>query len=258
EGNGYVGLVALLGLALIAIAATRRQLRPRLVLPWLAVGIFALLVTYDGTLGTIIRSLPVFNRSINVRWVSIVAFAVLMLSAFGWDWLARQVTERDDMPSEARWPQRWLGTAGMILLAEGAVIMAIHAAGLLPTPEMQSNGPWLMVNDNYRFYWTIWAVGSALAALGATALWAARWRARWAGFALLCLVLLVDLWSLTYTITPSAPAEDYFPQTTFLTQVKTLVPPAERILVEGDGMPANSALVYAIRDWRAQDPMISE
>ncbi|MFL5733032.1 MAG: hypothetical protein ACJ78Q_07495, partial [Chloroflexia bacterium] len=91
EGNGYVGLVAILGLGLVIAAAFRRRLAFRLALPWLAIGIFAWLVTYDDLLGTVIRGLPGFNQSVNVRWVSIIAFALLVVSAFGWDWFARTI-----------------------------------------------------------------------------------------------------------------------------------------------------------------------
>src|SRR5439155_18463994 len=61
EGNGYVGLVALLGLGLAGAAAAKRRLRFRLVVPWAIIGLFAWLVTYDDTLGTPIRALPGFN-----------------------------------------------------------------------------------------------------------------------------------------------------------------------------------------------------
>ncbi|MFL5732746.1 MAG: hypothetical protein ACJ78Q_06050, partial [Chloroflexia bacterium] len=137
-------------------------------------------------------------------------------------------------------------------------LMVIHAAGLVPAPQMESNGPWLMVNDNYRFYWAIWAVGVALAVLGATALWAAPWKGRtWAAGAL-ALVLVIDLWRLLFTVNGAAPASEYYPDTSFLRQVRDNVPSTERVLVEGEGIPANTAMIYGIRDWRAQDALLTE
>jgi hypothetical protein len=260
EGNGYVGLVALLGLAFVVAAAWQRRLRLRLALPWVAIGLFAWLVTYDGTLGTFIRGLPGFSQNVNVRWVSIVAFSALVASAFGWDWFARRIHARpaSGTGAQASWPQGRLGTVGIVLLVEGVALMAIHAAGLLPPPQMESNGPWLMVNDNYRFYWIIWTIGVALAALGASALWAAKWRGPRVGFVLLCAIVVVDLWRLLFTVNGTAPASQYYPQTSFLQQVKDLVPSPERILVEGEGLPPNTAMVYDIRDWRAQDALLTE
>jgi hypothetical protein len=69
---------------------------------------------------------------------------------------------------------------------------------------------------------------------------------------------VVDLWQLLITINPTAPAEYYFPRTGFIDQMKALLPPAERVVAQGESFPANSGLIYNIRDWRAQDPMISE
>src|SRR5207248_4879061 len=67
EANGYVGLVALLGLGLAGVAAARRRLRLRLAVPWVVIGLVAWLITYDVVLGTPIRRLPGFNQSVNVR-----------------------------------------------------------------------------------------------------------------------------------------------------------------------------------------------
>jgi hypothetical protein len=89
--SSYVGLVALCGVVLLLVAALRRGLAMRLVLPWVGVGVFAWLVTYDVTVGGLIRALPIFSLNANVRWVGVVSFAVLVLGSFGWDWLARVV-----------------------------------------------------------------------------------------------------------------------------------------------------------------------
>ncbi|HMA33389.1 MAG TPA: hypothetical protein VKY74_02830, partial [Chloroflexia bacterium] len=90
--NGYIGLVAILGVALAGGAALRRQVRGRLLAPWVAIGLLAWLITYDDALGTTIRRWPGLNQSINEYWLGSVAFAGLIISAFGWDWLARTLT----------------------------------------------------------------------------------------------------------------------------------------------------------------------
>lgn len=252
EGNGYFGLVAVLGLFLAVIAAVRRRLPFRLALPWLAVGILAWLITFDENVGASVRGLPGFDRSNNVRWVAVIGFGALVTSAFGWDWLARQ---------SAKWASQKRASLQVVALAltvAGLGTMAVHAAGVLPSPTMEQDGFWLIVNDSYRSYWAIWTAGVSLALLGATALWASAWRARWLGPVLLAAVLVLDLWRLLFTINGTAPIEKYYPATSFLNQVKALVPSTERILTEGDGLPSNTALVFGIRDWRAQDPMLTQ
>jgi len=71
-------------------------------------------------------------------------------------------------------------------------------------------------------------------------------------------MLVLDLWRLLITINGTSSADEYYPETSFIKQVKAAVPPTERILVEGEVMPANVGLVYGTRDWRAQDPMLSQ
>ena len=258
EGNGYVGLAAIGGLMLMLIAAAHRQLALRFALPWVGVLLLAWLATYDDTLGTLIRGLPGFNRTNNVRWVAIVGFAALVAGAFGWDWFARRSTVWVSKQRAERWPPGRLGGAASRLLAVGLAIIAVHAAGLPSEPTMQQKGPWFMVNDDYRSYWAIWGAGIALAMAGAAGLWASAWRARWTAPPMLCALLVLDLWRLLFSVNGTSPAGQYFPETSFIRQVRALVPPTERIMVEGNGMPANSGLVYGIRDWRAQDPMITE
>ncbi|HMA36354.1 MAG TPA: hypothetical protein VKY74_17995, partial [Chloroflexia bacterium] len=99
--------------------------------------------------------------------------------------------------------------------------------------------------------------GIAVAILGAVALWIAPWRGRRRMPLVLGAILLADLWQQHLPINGTAAAADYFPPTPFLRQVQQVVPATERILVVGDSLPTNTALVYGIRDWRAQDPMIT-
>jgi hypothetical protein len=75
---------------------------------------------------------------------------------------------------------------------------------------------------------------------------------------LLGVILVIDLWRLLGNVNPTGPARDYYPETSYIQQVRQIVPPTERIVFEGDGLPANTALVYGIRDWRAQDALVSE
>ncbi len=259
EMDGYVGLVALVGLVLAVATWVKRDVNWRLILPWVVAGLFAWLVVYGDTLGQVVRSLPGFKESVNVRWISIVAFSGLVLSAFGWDWLARRRPLALARRARSWLPRGWVGGVGLVLLVEGLCLMAAHAAGLLPLPVLteKSSNFWL-VNGNYQLYWTVWAVGVGMAVLGATVLWIAPWKGRIFAPVALGAVLLVDLWQLLLPVNVTAPTSQYFPQTSFLQQVKALVPPTERVLVDGDGFLANSALVYGIRDWRSQDALMSE
>jgi hypothetical protein len=59
-------------------------------------------------------------------------------------------------------------------------------------------------------------------------------------------------------INANAPAEYYYPETSFLRQVRQALPPTERVLPVGEIMPTNTGLIYGIRDWRAQDALLSE
>ncbi|HEX9989872.1 MAG TPA: hypothetical protein VGE45_15530 [Chloroflexia bacterium] len=258
EGNGYVGLVAWLGVVLAIAGAVRRQINLRLVVPWLVAGALAWLLAYDDAVGALLRSLPLVRQNINVRWISIVAFSALVVGAFGWDWLARHVAANVTVPKVGWLPQNRAGAVGLVLFVQGATLMAVHLAGWLPQPVLgEKVGGLVMVNDPYRLYWGVWALGVALATLGAAGMWAGSWRMWRVGSALVVLVLVLDLWRLLITVNITAPAELYYPETSFLTQVKAGVPATERILVEGSVMPANTGLVYGIRDWRAQDPMLS-
>ncbi len=247
ETNGYVGLVAIVGLLLAPVAGLKRRIEFRKVVPWVVIGALAWILTYDDAFGQAIRLLPGFNQSLNVRWVWMIGFAALVVSAFGWDWLARAVGH------VSRFTFQLVGV-GMVAL--GLVLMAIHASGMIPQPVMQQAGPWNMANDDYRLYWAVWAGGVALAVVGAAMLWA-RARARWIGPMLLTALLLVDMWSLLFSFVASAPADQYYPKTRFLRDLKN-IPHTERVITRFAGLIANSALVYGIRDWRAQDPMISD
>ncbi len=257
DGNAYVGSVALLGLLLTAVAGTQRKLAWRVVGIWTGIGVFAALVLYDGTAGTFIRQFPFFNQSDNARWLSILAFAALVVSAYGWDWFARWVEGRQ-MAGAIRWGRgAWFG-AGVLLLAQGVIIMAVHFAGLLPQPVLtEKTSIWLVVNDDYRRYWAIWEIGVALAVLGATALWAAGGRTRGAAQLILVTVLVLDLWRMFQLVNGTAPASQYYPETSFLQQVKRAMPATGRVVAEGEVLPPNSAMLFGIRDWRAADPMMS-
>jgi hypothetical protein len=259
EGNGYVGLVAWLGVVLAIAGAVRRQIKLRLAIPWLVAGTLAWLLAYDDTVGALLRSLPLLRQNINVRWISIVAFAALVVGAFGWDWLARRVGAKATVPNAGWLPQSRAGAVGLVLFAQGATLMAVHLAGWLPQPVLgEKVGGLFMVNDPYRLYWVVWALGVALALVGAAGMWAGSWRMWRVGPALIGIVLVLDLWRLFITVNITSPAELYYPETSFLAQVKASIPATERLLVEGSVMPANTGLVYGIRDWRAQDPMLSE
>ncbi|HEX8230781.1 MAG TPA: YfhO family protein [Chloroflexia bacterium] len=255
EGIGYAGILSLIGTGLTVLAAFRRGLRLSLVLPWLFIGIFALIVTYDGTIGSLIRQLPGFSQSINVRWVLIVSFTAIVLSAFGWDWLARTVASQD---AEGASSWRRLATVQAVTLALlGCGVLTAHALRIIPSPAMETLGLWWQLNNSYRWYWAVWSVGLFVAMLGLVFLWLTWRRGPRVVPVLLGVMLLVDLWSVLVPINGTAPAEQYYPVTDFIRQVKTALPPVERVLIEDDVLPANSGLVFNIRDWRAGDPLVS-
>ena len=256
EVNNYVGLAALFGVPLAFVGVLRRQIAWRMVLPWVIVAAFGWIVAYDDTVGTTIRSLPGFNQSVNGRWVLAIGFSLLVLGALGWDWLARRVEERGALGGSRG---RTLGWVGLALVGGGAAIMLAHFAGLFPAPDLgPMEGPWQVVEPSYGLYWAAWAVGVAAVTLGAGLIWWVGGRAsRWMP-GVLAAVLVADLWVLLYTYNPSVPAEWYYPRTSFINQLAAAVPSPERVIVQGEILPPNSALVYNVRDFRGQDPMISE
>ncbi|MDQ3707365.1 MAG: YfhO family protein, partial [Chloroflexota bacterium] len=253
ESNAYVGLLPLFGILMLAVGIWRRGINVRLVLPWLAVGVFSWLVTYDEAIGTLIRKLPGFSHSVNVRWVIVLGFTVVVLGAFGLDWLARRI--------ERGFPDGMGRATAMLassMLALGTLGMLAYGIGLVPPPILEPLGTFYRLDDNYRWYWAGWSAALAVATLGVLGTWVAwRWGSRIAPLALGALLLL-DLWWLLIPVNRTSPMDWYYPQTSFQTQVKEIVPPAERILVVGEAMPANTGLIYNIRDWRATDPMITE
>jgi hypothetical protein len=256
ETNAYVGLAALVGLVLVGIAAAQRHLAFRNVVPWVVIGSLAWVLTYDTILGTTIRMLPGFNQSINVRWVWMVGFAALVVSAFGFDWLARRVAAQYERNGERSRRQEALMGAGVTLMILGALVMAVHASGVLPQPVLEPEGPWHMVTSSYQVYWLVWTAGVAAVVLGASVLWASGGRTYRIAPILLGTVLVLDLWWLLFTMNGSAPADQYFPETRFLHDLKS-IPSTERIIAQDETLISNSALVYGIRDWRAQDPMLN-
>ncbi len=253
ENSGYVGLVPLLGLIVTGAAVLRRRVPWRQIVPWIVIGLIGWLLIYDNGLGRAIRSLPGFSQNANWRWLTNLDFAGLVVTAYGWDWLAR----RRPAPPGSR--TGWWRGIGAVLLAQGLGLIAAHALGLLPPPEMGAPvNLWFITNDSYRVYWAIWALGIAVAAVGALILWMVGGPNRRGWPVLLGVILVIDLWRLLGNTNPTGPARDYYPETSYIQQVQQIVPPTERILVEGDGLPANTALVYGIRDWRAQDALLSE
>jgi hypothetical protein len=256
EVNNYVGLAALFGTLLAFVGALRRQIALRLVLPWVLVAVFGWIVAYDDVAGTFIRGLPGFNQSVNGRWVLAVGFALLVLSALGWDWLAGRVEARGALGGSRG---RTLRAVGLALVGGGAAVMLAHFAGLLPARDLgPMEGPWQIVEPSYAMYWAAWAVGVAAVTVGAGLVWRAggRW-SRWMP-AVLAVALVADLWVLLYTYNPTAPAADYYPRTSFIDQLAAAVHSPERFVAQGEILPANTSLVYHVRDFRGQDPMISE
>ncbi len=270
--TGYVGLPALVGLGFGVVALVRRRLNLRLVLPLLAMLVFAWIITYDDNFGNLIRQLPAFSHSLNMRWVFSVEFSVLVLGAFGWDWFARFVDERRRTTDAGnRGPENAVGNSrvsritypvvvGIVLLVVGVVILIEHWVGLFQQPDLGTPRGNL-ATASYRFYWGIWVGGVALSMAGAILLWWLGWLGRRTAPVMGLVMgglLTADLWMLLFTFNPGAPANWYYPVTDFIGQTKSLVPSPERLVAQGEVMVTNTGLVYDIRDWRYQDPMISE
>ncbi|MGA7730730.1 MAG: YfhO family protein [Chloroflexia bacterium] len=254
ESNAYVGLAALLGLVLAVVGAVRRSLNLRLVLPWLVILILALLLAYDDTLGSAIRSLPLLNEMISWRWIQPAGFSLLVIGAFGWDWLAR--TANIGMHRDWR---DWRLRLGVGLTVLGLGLALAHLAGLIPHSEPPgTDGFFRAPDDDYRLYWALWSLALLAGMLGLSLLW--RWLPSWrfAAGAGIALLVVADLWRLLYGYNPTSPIERYYPTTSFIRQVSSLVPPTERLVGEGEVLPANVGLVFNIRDWRYQDAMTGE
>ncbi|MEO5952196.1 MAG: hypothetical protein ABIQ44_07005, partial [Chloroflexia bacterium] len=165
ETNSYVSLPALLGLVFVIVAALRRQVNFRLAIPWFLIGLFAWVLIYDDTIGPQIRRVPPLDRSIGLRWIFIVGFAILALGAFGWDWFARWVEEARNRKSEVR--NRVVSVVGIVLLTLGIFVLVEHLLGVLPQPVMESpDGIWFVPNASYRWYWAIWVIAVALSVAG--------------------------------------------------------------------------------------------
>ena len=253
EANGYVGLVALVGVVIAFVGVARRQISLRLFLPFLIIGVLSFLIAYDDTIGRAIRSLPFINQMIGYRWLQAGSFSLVVLGSLGWDRFIRSA-----VPKEGERPKRagilWLG---MGLVVVGVLALVAHLVGLVPYPMPSSPGVLVPPNDDYRLYWAVWSVALLLCIIGVLAL--CRARPEWRRVLVVALAVLVvaDLWRLLYTYNETAPADQYYPRTSFIDQTASLVPPTERLLVVGDVMPANSGLVLGLRDWRSNDPMLS-
>jgi hypothetical protein len=233
-----------------------RQLSLRLTLPWVILAGFGWLVAYDSTVGQAIRSLPVFDQSVNGRWVLVVAFCLLVLGAYGWDWFASKLEAHVALPGWRSLGKR--GIVGVCLLMGGVGLVGAHLGGFIPYPDLgRQTGALVAPTDSYDLYWAVWAVGIALATVGAILIWASGWLGRRIMPPVIAMLLVADLWMLLVTYNPTALSSYYYPTTSFISQL-SVVPSTERILVEGENLPVNTGLVYGFRDWRAQDPMITE
>jgi hypothetical protein len=258
----YIGFILMAGIGLVVVAGIQRRLPWRLVVPWLLPLVIAWIVTYDDVLGTFIRSLPIFSINANVRWISIISFIGIVLGSIGWNSFMRSLQNQSPPPSD-RFVGVW-AALGATLLILGVVAACAHALGLIPAPvltQRAASPPWWLPNVDYRIYWSIWYIGLASAVLGVVLLLASRRTFRLppsAAPVLLVFLLVADLWRTTMPLIGTAPADQYYPPTRYVTDVSQIVPPYERILVQDDVLPTNSALVLGIRDWRTQDPLLSE
>lgn len=153
--------------------------------------------------------------------------------------------------------RRLATTQAVMFIVLGGAVLAAHVLRIIPSPVMEPLGLWWRLNDSYRWYWAVWSVGLFVVMLGLVFLWVTWRRGARLVPVLLGVVLLVDLWSVLVPINGTAPAEQYYPVTDFIRQVKASVPAVERVLIEDEVLPANTGLVFNIRDWRAGDPMIS-
>ena len=256
EAMSYVGLVPLFGAIVGVVAAVRRQLSLRFFVPWAVLAILGWLLVYDVAVGGVLRSLPILNRSVNMRWLLGVEFSVIVMGAFGLDWLARKMDAR---AASNGWRSPGVrGIVGVCLLALGVIVLALHLSGVIPYPDLGGPpGTLTPPTDGYDYYWAIWAAGIALGIAGAVLIWTSGWTGRRFMPLTLAALLVADLWMIFITFNQTAPAEYFYPTTNFIRQL-SIVPPTERILVQGQGMPPDTSLMYNIRDWRAQDPMIPQ
>ncbi len=290
EANGYVGQVALIGLPLAAIGAFRRQVNLRFVLPWLIVAALCWVVVYDDQLGIWIRILPGFSQTVDFRFYLAIAFAFLVMGAFGWDWLASRIErwrepeagEDLDLHAQVAPHNRTWGLGGLALAVLAALYLLAHWAGVVPPPNVGIDpaapklGRLYPPNADYRLYWTSWEIAVLIGILGATLAWWGFSAARRGSAAatdgvlsrfvrlapilplLIGAFLVADLWQLLYTFNQTAPSNWYYPQTSFIKQVVADVPPTERLIADGEALLTHTGLIYGFRDWRAQEPMFTQ
>lgn len=270
ESNGYIGQVALIGLVLLGIGLIQRKISLRFALPWVTVVVLCWIVVYDDSIGILVRRLPGFSQMVNYRFLIGLSFGLLVLGALGWDRLARWLEERTAQPASGN--RAWV-IAGLTMLGLSAIFLLVHWLGLVPkpnvgmTPDIPLLGALFPPNSDYRWYWTSWQLAILVGIIGAGIVWWATAKQidlhapsflSAAAPVAIGVFLIADLWQLLYTFNPTAPADWYYPDTTFTQQVTSLVPPTERFIAEGESLLTHTGLIYGYRDWRAQEPMFTE
>lgn len=254
ESNAYVGIAALVGLVLAIVGIFKKSVNYRLLLPWIETLAIGWVLAYDDAFGRVVRNLPMLHEMIGSRWIQSVGFSLLVVGAFGWDWAARTIEQFDTQKRRDAFMK-----VGAGLAVVGIGVGLAHLVGLIPYTEPPGD-PCCFRNPDagYRTYWAVWSAAVLVGMLGLGLLWRSLPSRRFVLGGGLVLLVVADLWRLLYTYNPAVPSEQYYPATSFIKQLSAQVQSPERFVAQDFVMPANTGLVFNIRDWRYQDPMINQ
>jgi hypothetical protein len=266
SAGGFAGLATLLWLAPAGWMRRREQRRAAFLGAMVAIG--ALGAFEIPPVVNLLRVVPVINVIDHRRLTLWVAFGLVLLGALGLDRL-----DRDVWPSQ-RWRTGWIAAAVALLVLAAVVvtagepllrprIMAHYARVAASTAGASLDVSHARAERQVRqaLAFVPWYAALSAAHLLALASAASAWRRGAIGpiavRAVLCGLVLTDLFAFGRGLNPAIPRSDDRPVSALIAYLRREAPPPARVLALGGVLPPNTLMRYGLADVRNYDSVES-